>query len=657
MVWMPRFRTRAAKSGQQGRPAALLASAVLVRQSQVRAIPDQREWQLRAWEFFDTVGELRFASQWISNALSRCTLHVGIRSDDSRAEPIGIDEYPGADPRASIPLDELFGGETGHAEMLARLATHLTVPGESYVVGFDSTDPDYPGRRWQVCCKDELTTTRAGVLKVRLPETDKLVDVQLAQATVIRMWRPHPRRAWEADSPVRAALPVLKELQDLSAHINATIESRLAGAGVLLVPEEAIIPGPINGQGDQPLHEDPAMATIIDAMVTPISNRDSAAAVVPILIRMPSGANGKMQYLTFSTPLDEKVQDLREASIRRFATVVDIPAEVLTGVASANRWNAWKISEDAIKIHLEPLLELICDAFTTQYLWPALTALGVKDVERHVIYGDASDLVLRPNRGPESQNLYEHTLVSGSVVRRANGFTDEDAPSEDEQHRVLLMQLAQKGINPFLSAPYLKLLGIDLPLPAVPPPLRPQQIADVDTGYVPGGDAPIPGEPVVQPGTRVTGRPPNPKTVPTRPEPMPANPDKLPPTTGTDVTASAWPRDGSLALVEMGALRALELVGKRLLNNSNRSWRGQLRGVHPWDIHTHITAGDVDDVLDGAYALLRHVLPEAVDVHDAVDAYVRERLVTGQAHDRDRLAAALVAAGCLAPGSGRRAIA
>jgi hypothetical protein len=651
MVGMPRFRTHAAKPNQQGRPATLLASAVLVRQSQIRAIPEEREWQLRAWEFFDSVGELRFASQWISNALSRCTLHVGVMSDDSRAEPVGLDQYPDADPRARVPLAELFGGPTGHGEMLARLATHLTVPGESYVLGYDSTDPDYVGRRWQVCCKDELTTTRAGVLKVRQPETDKFAEVQLSQATVIRMWRPHPRRAWEADSPVRAALPVLKELLDLSAHINATIESRLAGAGILLVPEEAVIPAPINGQGDQPLHEDPAMATIIDAMVTPISNRDSAAAVVPILIRMPAGANGKMQYLTFSTPLDEKVQDLREASIRRFATVVDIPAEVLTGTAQANRWNAWKISEDAIKIHLEPLLELICDAFTTQYLWPALRAMGVRDVERHVIYGDTSDLVLRPNRGPESQNLFEHTLVSGSVVRRANGFTDADAPSEEEQHRVLLMQLAQKGINPFLAQPYLKLLGIELDLPAVPPPLRPQQIEDISTGYLPPGDAPLPG-------TRVTGRPPTPKKINTRPDPTPGNPDKLPPTVSSDVSASAvaWPRDGSLALVEMGALRALELVGKRLLNNGNRAWRGQLRDVDAWDIHTHIPAGDVDDVLDGAYTLLRHVLPDAADVHDAVDAYVRERLVTRQAHDRDRLAAALVAAGCLGFG-GHRAIA
>lgn len=645
MGGMSRFRRsrHADTAGQQGKPA-LLASAVLVKQSQLRAIPEQRDWQVRAWDYYDTVGELRFAAQWISNALSRCRLHVRtLDTRDTRSEPIALEDAPHADPRAQIPLDELFGGPTGHAEMLARLGTHLTVGGESYVLGWDADQdgPEVPGttegggRRWLIASSDEIQRTSTGVLKVRLPESDKLVPIPMDRATVMRIWRPHPRRAWEADSPVRAALPVLKELMELSAHINATIESRLAGAGLLILPESATLPSPLNGEGEA-LHEDAAMATLIDAMVTPIADRDSAAAVVPIMVRVPDAATGKVQWITFSTKLDDRILDLRDASIRRFATIVDIPAEVMTGIAEANRWNAWKIGEDAVRIHLEPPLGLVCDALTTHYLWPALTAMGVKDPESYVVWYDASNLIQRPNRGPESQNLWDLNLIKGSTVRHHNGFTDDDAPDEGEQRRNLLMSLATKGVDPLVVAPYLAALGIDLDLPA------PATAADHDVAT----DSPTTG-------SRVRGRPAAPARLPTRTE-LPANTDRQ---ERDAVTAAAAPSMSlDFAALEFGAVRALELAGKRLLNNTNRAFKGQLRRVEPWAIHTHIPAADIDDVLNGAYTLLELCLPDQPCIHATIDAYVRERLSQQLPHDRARLMSMLATAGCLS-GGGARAIA
>lgn len=643
MAGMARFK-RSQRSNQQGR-TTVLASAVLVKQSQIRQIPEQRDWQVRAWEYFDVVGELRFASQWISNALSRCTLQVrSLDTSDERSEPISLADVPGHDPRAQIPLDELFGGSLGHPEMLMRLATHLTVPGESYLIGFDDDDNE---RRWLVASTDEIQRTGSGLLKVRMPESDKLVTVPLERATVIRLWRPHARRAWEADSPVRAALPVLKELVDLTAHISATVESRLAGAGLLLLPESATLPAPLQERGE-PLHEDPAMATLIDAMITPISDRDSAAAVVPIIVRIPDAATGKPQWMSFSTKLDERILDLRDASIRRFSAMVDIPAEVMTGIAEANRWNAWKVSEDAIKLHLEPLLGLICEALTTQYLWPALKALGVENAESYVIWYDATNLVQRPNRGPESQNLHEQILVKGSVVRKANGFTEDDAPDDAELEKVLLLRLAQKGIDPLLVQPYLQKLGIELTLPEGLHSDKWDPTADPTAADPTGADA-------GPAGSRVRGRPPNPTRLPTRPDALPANTDIQ----ERDAVAASATGDGirlsklDFAVVEMAAMRALELAGKRLLNNTNREWKGRLRRVEPWEIHTQIQAVDLDEVLDGAYTLLQRCLPEHPCIHSTVDSYVRERLQQQSLHDGAKLLLMLHTAGCLTGGETR----
>jgi hypothetical protein len=622
-----------------------LASAVLVKQSQLREIPELRDWQVQAWDFYDRVGELRFAVQWIANAISRCRLYVGLADDDgANPDPIGHDSAEDADIRAKIPLDELFGGM--HAEMLSRLAMHLTVPGESYVIGFDQ---EGVGRRWMIASSEEFSRAGSRGVRVRLPESDRQISVNLDNSTVIRLWRQHPRRAWEADSPVRAALGVLKELVDLSSHIAATVESRLAGAGLLLLPESATLPSPLNQQGE-PLHEDPAMATLIDAMVTPISDRDSSAAVVPVIVRIPEQAVGKAQWITFSTPFDERVQELRTASISRFASIVDIPAEVLTGYATANRWNAWKISEDAVRIHIEPLVNLICDALTTQYLWPALETLGVENPEKYLIWYDASDLILRPNRGPESQNLYGDFLIRGSTVRRANGFGDEDKPDEDEIRRLLLTQLATKGVDPVLVGPYLSALGIEIELPA-------QVVSDewdprLDPDAI-GAD----GE-ATPPGTRIMGRPVLPTRLPTRPEPMPANPDNV--DRSEVVAAASFGGEPALAAAELGALHALSRAGKRAMrNNLDREGRGRLMRMDPWSLHTQVpvTDTDIEAALSGAYDELRHVLPHHPCLQSVIDGYVRERLTTRTPHSQERLAEMLSEAGCGSPGGGSRDVA
>lgn len=103
-----------------------------------------------------------------------------------------------------------------------------------------------------------------------------------------------------------------------------------------------------------------------------------------------------------------------------------------------------------------------------------------------------------------------------------------------------------------------------------------------------------------------------------------------------------------IAAVEFAALRALELAGKRQLGNSSRSWRGELREVPSWEIHTHIKVTNVEKALSGAYDLLRTCLPGQDDVYLAIDDYVRERIRTQRLHDPRRLLATLTDAGCLA---------
>ncbi len=117
---------------------ALVAAATLVsRESLTSALrrPKARattEWQEIAWEHYETCGELRFACEWLGNSLSRIRLFAARVTDkDAQPEPLGDD-----DP-ASLAMEALCGGQDGQAEMLKRFGPHLTVPGESYLVGWD----------------------------------------------------------------------------------------------------------------------------------------------------------------------------------------------------------------------------------------------------------------------------------------------------------------------------------------------------------------------------------------------------------------------------------------------------------------------------------------------------------------------------------------
>jgi hypothetical protein len=165
-----------------------------------------------------------------------------------------------------------------------------------------------------------------------------------------------------ADSPMRPLLDVVEELLILSRTIRATGRSRLAGAGILLWPAEANLgsatPSNLPSVAGQAV--DPVLADLMQAMMTPIGDEGVAAAVVPLLLRVPAQYIDHVKHLFFDRPIDPEMAKQREELRRRIATGLDIPGEVLRGLEDLNHWNAWMIDEQTFKAHLEPLVIQIC---------------------------------------------------------------------------------------------------------------------------------------------------------------------------------------------------------------------------------------------------------------------------------------------------------
>ena len=421
-------------------------------------------WQDEAWNMYDEVGELRFTANVLASATSRARIFAAtvtpgddhpavIRTDDDA--PPSDDETYAADVVAMLARNVL-----GRSELLRRLALHLFVPGDSYLVGVkpgildtlgpsDQPEVDQIGPdgspsidqlEWHALSVNEVSI-RSGKVELTVGDGSP-VAMSENDCVVVRIWRPHPRRWWQADSPVRANLPVLRELVGLTKHVGATIDSRLAGAGLLVLPNSVEVVGSAaESEVDDGQPTPGFVDALIDAMVTPLENRDSAASLVPLTIRVPDDAVAAVRHIRFDTPLDEHAKDLRDEAIRRLALGLDAPPEVLLGLGDTNHWSAWQIDEATAKLHIEPLLGLICDALTTQYLWPTLKAANVADVERYVVWYDASDLTQRPNKAAEATTGHQRGLLSDEAWRRHAGFDETDAPEVDAIDRAVELAL------------------------------------------------------------------------------------------------------------------------------------------------------------------------------------------------------------------------
>lgn len=62
-------------------------------------------------------------------------------------------------------------------------------------------------------------------------------DVDDDAEVIIRAWTPHPEKSVMADAPARAVLPAARELRGLTMYVSSQVDSRLAGSGLLLLPQ------------------------------------------------------------------------------------------------------------------------------------------------------------------------------------------------------------------------------------------------------------------------------------------------------------------------------------------------------------------------------------------------------------------------------------
>lgn len=510
---------------------SLVASAKrLTGKTMSRGGQNAKGWQEDAWDMYDLVGEQRFLASTLANRLAQARFYVGRLNADPTEPP-----EPVQDTAISDILGAVGGSASGLAQMVQRVGVNLFVAGECWLAGIPrevfpasllspptlSTAVEVAPSQgeavinapvgtlaiddleWRALSVSEVRSTGGGEVTLLLgeDESEKIV-CHPEDIFLIRVWRPHPRKWWEGDSPTRSSLPVLRELVGLTMHIGAQVDSRLAGAGLLIVPASAKRALNVAAGVEEDSEEDPFTEALMEAMITPISDRANASALVPLVVTVPDEVTDKFQYLTFAKPLDSEARSLRDEAIRRLALGQDAPPELLLGTAGMNHWGAWLVREDVVTTHIEPPLALICDAITTQYLWPVLADTGMDEATAHdyVVWYDVDHMITRPNRSTDALTLFDKGAISDVAVRDATGFSEADAPANDPDPTADLEPAIQMAVdaaerNPGLyekpgllqlTAQFRALLAGDIPdleePQPVPPALAEAQAQAEETG-------------------------------------------------------------------------------------------------------------------------------------------------------------------------------
>jgi hypothetical protein len=590
---------------------SLVASAFRMAGDAPRVYVPTQPWQRECYRHYEICGEARFAAEFFGNAMSKAKLGIGALQNDRSVKPVS----GGA---SWDYLDELSNGALGQGQMLHDFGVHLTIAGDCYLIGrkvegvpvwevLSTLEVNHSGRSWTIDYQD-------GRGQIPLSSED----------TVIRVWQPHPGRRMEADSPFRSMLPVLSEIEWLTRHIFDQTTSRLAGAGILLLPTEATfsVPPPqagtsaANGTGtDRAVttteEVSGIMRALAEVMMASLQNPGHISTRVPSVMKMPGDYIDKVKLLEFWSKLDEKALEMRNAGLSRFADGFDLPREQVAGISSnpgtgggrstgVSHWGGWQIEEQTIKMHVEPKLDTVVNTLTIYYL-RHLDGVNPK----HVITKDVTELHGRPDRSRESIELLDRGVVKREVAARENRFGPEDLMSDEDRREWLLWRLASGSATPEQVQAALALLGVQLP-----------------TAAVDGG---------AERSERPAESPPAPSLVehPQRPR-----------TPEERVAATVLPVANAIVV------RALERTGNRI-RQAARTAGTDLPAHRSFEAHTHWSCnGSTEELmrgsLDTAEMLLDGVVDDPSKVAASLHSYCFNLVTTQTPHSREMLLRHLV---------------
>lgn len=452
-----------------------------------RARKQRQDWWDDALVYFDTVPEVKALCRYRAAMISKCRLlpawvpgpgkmPVALDALDDKGRPLA----PVPEAVANVAFDTLARldqSPSGIPGILYALTVNLDTAGECHLVGFGPR-PEFvqagevvegTDEKWQIKSVAE-TKTQDGKWVIKNAPKAVRGGILTEDDFITRLWQNHPHDSEKADSPLHGVLDICEEILSLQRAARAAVLCRL-NAGVLGVSSDFSFGGPDPTMGEEGglTGVDKFKYDLQTAMITPIQNEGSAGAVVPIVVTGPTEAIEKgFKHFTFDRPLDSVLDERLELRVKRLGRGLDAPVERALGYTETTFTNSTAITIDDFRIYLEPTIMGQCAMLTSGFFRPLLEAAGVsRDLLRNlVVWYDPSELVAEPDRRPTANEAHAKLAISDATYRRETGFSEEDAPSEEELLRRL--GLTRGTVDGPLTEVLLRLIDAALPAPERP---------------------------------------------------------------------------------------------------------------------------------------------------------------------------------------------
>jgi hypothetical protein len=414
------------------------------------------EWQRRAYELSDELGELGYLLNLKANVVSRCNLNPQQWIDGQWENT--------EDERALRVHDSFVGPYGGQQELKRRAALQLATAGESYLLGTPLSDgagspPDAQryGIIWEFLSTEELRIVPGRPVERR--RDGFTVETIPAEAYMARVWRAHPRHSEWSDSEVRRVRSIAEEVLTLTQMTEAIARSKIP-AGMLFIPETMSVNStdesddPDGGENADGL--DPATRIVMKHMVTPTRDRKSAASLVPLVVVGPAEEGQHIRLIDLARALDTYGQELRQEALQRLAQGLDSPPEMMSGKSGMNHWGSWQIDSEFIVKHVAPLGDLLAQFLTVSYVRPMLMlfeGMSADDANQFRYEFDLSPVTARDDAGASAQALHPLEVLSDESLLKANGFDTSDKPDAQElfiRRAMRLISAAPVSLGPVL---------------------------------------------------------------------------------------------------------------------------------------------------------------------------------------------------------------
>jgi hypothetical protein len=432
------------------------------------------QWQNEAWEYYDAIGEINYGFGQLASVMSRLRLYGGVvvnpdaaptstvqlkhhtadqsAKDEKDDQTAGIPEIPDEVlDYIDLLIASLGSGPGGIAGMWQMFSLNRSVAGEMYLVEVED--------RYSIRSTSEVSVRRSDGRLV-------LKETRVGQATtgepervlpegtyIARIWKQHPRWSGEPTSSMIALNEPCDELLALQRMIRTLARSRM-NAGMMFIPDALSVAGASVTEDKETTEDETTQFVneLFDAMTTPITDEAAGSSVVPMVVTGEEHLGEKIKYFLFNRPTDQWLIERADKALERVLNGIDIPKEMVAGLDQVRYSNAGVIDENLYKIHIEPSAIMFVDALTSVYLRPGVAAkfpdLDPEILARIVTWYDPTDVVIRVDPAEAATTGYDHWLISADAWRRANGFSDVHAPSQEEIGRRLVIENMTKNLPP-----------------------------------------------------------------------------------------------------------------------------------------------------------------------------------------------------------------